>query len=162
MSAERQGVPFLHSKRVERLSVKELTQENERFRRRDNPDVRILPGDFQDGAGMVRFHVMDHQVVGFPATQGLFQVLQPGGALPGVHRVHHGHFIIQDDIGIVRHPFGNDILAFKQVEVHIVDADVLDFGRNALDHGFAINHTKITLFSGRKKGCTGIQRGYSL
>ena len=52
--------------------------------------------------------------------------------------------------------------AKKVTEVHIVDADVLDFGRNALDHGFAINHTKITLFSGRKKGCTGIQEGYSL
>jgi len=111
---------------------------------------------------MVRFHVMDHQVVGLPAVQGLFQVRQPLRSLPGIDRIHHGHFFVQDDIGIVSHPLGDDILAFKQVEVHIVDTDVLDFGRNALDHDFAIYHTNITLFSGRKKGCTGNWEGYSL
>ena len=153
---ELEGIPFLHGEGVERLPVEELAQEDKRLRGGDDLDIRILPDEFQDGSGVVRFHVMDHQIVGFPAAEGLLQVRQPFCALAGVDRVHHGHFLVQDNIGIVRHPLGNDILAFKKVEVHIVDADVLDFGRNALDHVSEYYHTKITLFSGRKKGLSGI------
>ena len=83
---------------------------------------------------MVRLHVMDHEVIRLAAFKGLGQVGLPLLALAGVGSVHHGHLIIQDDVGIVGHPFGDDILAFEKVEVEVVDSDILDFGIEVYGH----------------------------
>ena len=127
MGAQREGVPFLHGEGVERLPVEELAQEDERLRRGDDDDIRILLRQCEDASGMVRFHMVDHQVVGFPAAQGLFQLRQPLLPLPGIDRVHDGHFFVQDEVRIIGHSFGHDILALEQVQVQVVHADILDF-----------------------------------
>ena len=134
MSFQVQDVPFLHGQGVEGLPFEELPQEGERLGRGDDPDAGIPPHEGEDAAGMVRFHVMDDQVVGRPAGKRLFQVFQPRVRLPGVDRIHHGHLPAQDDIRVVRHPFRNDVLTFKQIQVQVVDSGVPDVRSDAFDH----------------------------
>ena len=43
-----------------------------------------------------------------------------------IDSVHDGDLVVKDDIGIVRHAVGNVVMAFKQVDLTVIDADVAD------------------------------------
>ena len=83
---------------------------------------------------MVRLHVLDDKIVGPAAAERLCEVRHPGRPAAGIDRVHYGNLLIQDDIRIVRHPFRDDVLAFKQVKVEVVDPDVSHAFGNRFDH----------------------------
>ena len=146
MGAEFQRVPFLDSEGVKRLSLKELSQEDQGLGRRHDPNVGILPCQCQDASGMVRFHVMDNQIIRFPAAEGLFQPFEPLFPLPGIDRIHHGHFFVQDEVGIIGHSLGNNVLAFEQIEVQVVHSDVPDVGTDILVHNCILILTNIERF----------------
>ena len=76
--------------------------------------------------GMIRLHVLHDQVIRRSAAERSLQVVQPFVGELGVHRVKHGDFFIEDHIGVVRHPVGDDVLPFKQIQLVIVDANVAD------------------------------------
>ena len=44
----------------------------------------------------------------------------------GVHRVHYGDFVVDNDIGIVCHAVFNNILSLEEINVVIVYAYVFD------------------------------------
>ena len=88
-----------------------------------------------DAAGVVGLHVVDHQVVRGAARQGLVQVRQPFIGPAGVHRVHHGHFLVQNHIGVITDAVGHHVLALKQVDIAVKTAHRHN-GRVKLDaHG---------------------------
>ena len=84
---------------------------------------------------MVRLHVVDHQIVGGPALQDLGQVLHPGLQEIFVHGIHDGDLLVQDRVGIVGHAVGDDVLAFEQIHLVVVHADVFDTVSNK--HNFS-------------------------
>ncbi len=88
--------------------------------------LRISLHKVGDVGGVVRLHVLDDQVVGTAGTQNLLNVVQPFMGKAGIHRVHHGCFLIQDHIGVVGHAVFDHVLAFEQVHVVVVDAHVAD------------------------------------
>ena len=75
---------------------------------------------------MVGLHVVHDQIVRLAAAQCLREVGLPLPFLADVSRVHDGDPVVQDNIGVVGHSFGYDILAFEKVEVEVVDSDILD------------------------------------
>ena len=83
---------------------------------------------------MVGLQMVDDQVIGFAAVQRFCQAHLPGLALAGVDGVQDGHLLVEDQVGIVSHALGHDILAFKEIEVEVIDADVFDGFVQGLDH----------------------------
>ena len=134
MGAQFKGVPFFHRQGAEGFPVEELSEEGQGLCRGDDLRLRILPRKGQDASGVVRFHVMDHEIIRLPAMESRFQILQPFPGHPGIDRIHYGHFRVQDEIGIVGHAFRHDILALEQVQFQVVDPDVLDIVCDAFDH----------------------------
>ena len=47
-----------------------------------------------------------------------------------IHGIHHRDLLIQNHIGIIGHTVGNHILAFKKVNLMIVDTHIADIFRN--------------------------------
>ena len=58
--------------------------------------------------------------------QGGGEIIQPGVGEALSHRVHDGDLFIQNDIGIVGHAQGHDVLPLEQVDLMVVDADIAD------------------------------------
>ena len=79
-----------------------------------------------DVGAVIRLHVLHHQIVRRAARQRRRQVVHPLSAEVGVHRVHDGHLLIQNDVGVVGHAQGHVILPLKQRHLMIVDADIAD------------------------------------
>ena len=77
-----------------------------------------------DVGGVIRLHVVHHQIVRLAAAQSSFDIAQPLVAEALVHRVHDGNFLIDDGIGIVGHSVGHHILPLKQVDLMVIDTDV--------------------------------------
>ena len=84
--------------------------------------------------GVVGLHVVDDEVVGLALAERLGQVGLPGFALAAVGRVEDGDFLVEDDIGIIGHPFGHYVLAFEEVDVEVVDPDEFDGRSDIFDH----------------------------
>ena len=80
-----------------------------------------LTGLGQSG-GMVRFHVVDHDVVKRPSAQRGGQVLKEHAADGLVHRVHEDGFVIQQQVAVVADAAGNGKDVFKQVQAAVVAA----------------------------------------
>ena len=66
----------------------------------------------------------DDKIIGRPAVECVLDILQPLRDLRLVHGIHDGDLVVEDDVGIVAHPVGDDILPFEEVDGGVVDADV--------------------------------------
>ena len=75
---------------------------------------------------MVGFHVLYHEIIGCTPFEGSFEFLHPLLCFTGIHGVHHGHLVIQQQITVVAHAFRGHVLALKEVHLGIVTADILD------------------------------------
>ena len=75
---------------------------------------------------MVRFQVVNHQVIRFAPSKSGFQIGKPFIHLVGIDRVGHGNLLFHNHIRIVRHALGHHVLAFEQIQVAVIDTDVLD------------------------------------
>ena len=86
----------------------------------------VLGGQAGHVGRVVRLHMGHHQVIGGLAGQLGLQSLHPrvGGA--GVHRVHDGGLFVPDQVAVVADAAGDGVLALKQIEGGIVDADAQD------------------------------------
>ncbi len=73
---------------------------------------------------MVRFHMLHHQIIGRSAAQSALDVVYPFVSEMLVHSIHNCNFIVQYNVGVVRHTVGNNVLPFKQIDVTVVYADV--------------------------------------
>ena len=71
---------------------------------------------------MVGLHVLNHQIVGLTACQGLFHIAQPLSGLGCVDGVHNGDLLVQDHIRVIGHAVGHNILTLKQVYLMVIGA----------------------------------------
>ena len=103
----------------------------------------------EQAAGVIRLHMLNNDVVGGFSAQHVPDVVQPDFREMGVHRVDDGVFFIVDHIGIVGHTVGNAVLALKQVNGVVIDADVMNLLRN---HGqLLLNFCSSVLASGTRE-----------
>ena len=79
-----------------------------------------------DVGAVVGLHVVDNQIVGPPAFQNGFDIVHPLVGEILIDRIHDGNFLIEDRIGVVGHTVGDNVLAFKQVDIMVIHADVTD------------------------------------
>ena len=73
---------------------------------------------------MVGLHVLHDKIVGRALAEGSGDLGDPLVGKMGVHAVHDGDLFIADQIGVVRHAVGHIVLALKQVNKVVVDADI--------------------------------------
>ena len=92
----------------------------------NDPCGRELFHKEADIGGMVRLHMLDNEIIGNTAFESLLKIGKPFFTKMLIHRVHDGDFFVQDDIGIIRHAQGDNILALKEIEIVVVDADITD------------------------------------
>ena len=87
-----------------------------------------------DVGGMVRLHMLYHQVVRLTAGQRVLNIVQPLVGEIAVHRVHNGDLLVQNDVGVVSHAARHHILALEQVYLMIVDTHIADILGNGHSH----------------------------
>ena len=75
---------------------------------------------------MIGLHVLHDQIIRLSAVQDFLQITEPLIGKFHVHSVHDSDLLVHDDIGIVCHAERDNILTFKQVDLMIIDADILD------------------------------------
>ena len=75
---------------------------------------------------MVGLHVLDNEIVGRRRPEERLDVAEPLVNEILVDRVEHGYLLVEDDVRIVRHAAFDGVLAFKQVDVVVIDADITD------------------------------------
>ena len=87
---------------------------------------RVMSEEHVDVGGVVRLHVLDDEVIRGAAPEPGFQVLQPFPAEACVYGVKDGDLLVQDHVGVVGNAVGDGVLAFKQVGLAVIDADILN------------------------------------
>ena len=94
----------------------------------------------RDGrAGMVRFHMLQNEIIQFAAFEQIFYVFNEFVAAALVHRVDNaGHFVV-DEIGVVRNAFGNRENPFKNFGAEIVAPHPI----NAIFNFFYAMHSRL-------------------
>ena len=76
---------------------------------------------------MIRLHVGDHEVVRPAPIQFVCKLGEPFVRRAGVHAVHDGDLLIQNEVGVVAHAHRLDgVLVFKEAEGEVVRAHVAD------------------------------------
>ena len=75
---------------------------------------------------MVGLHMLHHQIIRLTAVQSVLQIVQPGMGKAGIHRIHDSDLLIQDHIGIISHTVGDNVLTFKQVDLMVINANILN------------------------------------
>ena len=68
--------------------------------------------------------MLDDQVIRLAVTQNFCDITQPFLCKVDIYRIHNGNLIIHDNIGIICHAIGNDILTFKQVNLMVIYTDI--------------------------------------
>ena len=125
MRAEFQRVAFADDDAaVRKVRAEEILHHRKCLRRRNDLRVRILACKRHDVCRMVRFHMLDDQIIGLASGQRVFEIVKPFMFETGVDGIEHGDLPIHHDIGIVCHAVRYDILSLEQVDRMVVDADI--------------------------------------
>ena len=125
VGAQRQGVPLLDDDAAVRVVGAEIGLHHvERLGGRDDGCAGVRLRERGDGAGMVRLHVLHDQVVGRALAQCGGDLGDPLVGKMGIDAVHDGDLVVADQVRVVRHAVGHIVLALKQVNKVVVDADI--------------------------------------
>ena len=108
------------------IQVKEILHHGEGFFVGDNGGVRINFHEVGDVGCVVRFHMLYDQIIRFPVTQNLLNVIQPFVGKICIYGIHNRNFFVQDHIGVVGHAVWHFVLAFKKVNLMIINAYIFD------------------------------------
>ena len=116
-----------------RVRAEELAEHREGFGVADKLHFRIPLRKAQDAAGVIRLHVGDHKVVRTAPVQLVRELGEPFVRRAGVHAVHDGDLLIQNEVGVVAHAHRLDrVLVFKEAEGEVVRAHAADGLRQGL------------------------------
>ena len=88
--------------------------------------IRVLFHKVLNVGGMVWLHMLYDQIVGCSAIQCGFHVGEPFSCKMDLYGVHDRNFFIQNDIRIVCHAIGHNILTLKQIHLVVVDSYIFD------------------------------------
>ena len=107
--------------------AEELAEQCEGFGVADKLHFRIPLREAQDAAGVVRLHVRDHKVVRAAPVQLVCELGEPFVRRAGVHAVHDGDLLIQNEVGVVAHAHRLDrVLVFKKGQGEVIRPNVAD------------------------------------
>ena len=76
---------------------------------------------------MIRFHVVNNQVIDSPVPYLGFDIRQKFLLETGGGSVNQSHFLIHDEIRIIAYSIRQRPLAFEEFGLHVVNADIADF-----------------------------------
>ena len=139
MAAQRQFVALIDNNFApfQIQMLKKLRNHIKSFRIRNNLCFFISVQKVLNICSMIRFHMQNNQIIRLFAIQNFFQILKPFVGRPLVNRIHHGNFIIHNDIGVIGNPFRNNILSLKQVQCLVIGTDIINaFGQLLILHIF--------------------------
>ena len=123
--AQAQAVHFAHHQTTLGIIVaEELAHHGESLGRSHHRGLGVGLEEYGHIGSVVKFHVLHNEVIRLAAVQHLLQIVQPLVGEILIHRVHDGDLLVQDHIRIVGHAVGDHILALKQINLMVVDADV--------------------------------------
>ena len=107
--------------------AEELAEHREGFGVADKLHFRIPLRKAQDAAGVVRLHVGDHKVVRSAPVQLVRELDEPFVRRAGIHAVHDGDLLIQNEVGVVAHAHRLDrVLVFKKGQGEVIRPNVAD------------------------------------
>ena len=160
--AELQGVslPYDHAPVFE-LRPEEVLHHGESFCGGYYHRFRIGLHEIHDVCRMVRFHVLDHQIVRLSSVQSLPKIVQPLMCEIAVHRIHDGGLLIEDEIGVIRHAVGDFVLSLEQVDPVVVHSDI-DYVAGDLHLVLSLYVYSFILFLNYKAPDTGCAMSVSL
>ena len=104
----------------------EILHHGEGFLGRYDLGIRIVLHEVHDIGGVVRLHVLDHEVIRSLAFKCFFQIIEPLMREILIDRIHDRDLIIRDHIGVIRHTVRHHILALKKVDIVVIYANILD------------------------------------
>ena len=133
----------------------ELHHEVQRLGARHHLQRGVFAQRVDDGARVVGFHVLHHQVVGRATAQGRAQVLFPLFCTACVDGVHDAHLLVENHITVVAHALRHGILAFEEIEIAIVGSDVTDGRGNVGIHVRSVE--ELLLLLGSSVGRASVQ-----
>ena len=125
----------------------ELHHEVQRLGARHHLQRGVFAQRVDDGARVVGFHVLHHQVVGRATAQGRAQVFFPLFRTARVDGVHDAHLLVENHITVVAHALRHGILAFEEIEIAIVGSDVTDGRGNVGIHVRSVEELLLLLGS---------------
>ena len=140
--AQLQGVALLdHQGVAVHVEVVELANHLEGFGVAHNLQVGIVGQQHLNGGAVVGLHVVDDEVIqGLVPQRGphVLDELQRDG---GVHRVQQSGFLVQNDVGVVRHPPGDGEEVLKQGQAAVAAAHPNDrvADVSCIDHGLLLS-----------------------
>ncbi len=127
MAAQREGIPLLHRDLTACiLAGEKLGEHGKGLGVAHQRHVRIFLRQQADASGVVRLHVLDHQIIRLASGQGLLHIPHPGHRPAAVHRVHHRHLLVQNHIGVIGHAVGHGVLPLKQTDGGVVYTHAAD------------------------------------
>ena len=127
MAAQRQRVAIAHhNTAIGEIAAVKLLHHAECRLRGHHCRVGELTHKLDDVGGMIRLHMLHHQIVRGAARQRRRQIVQPFRAEMSLYSVHHRNLFVQNHIGIVGHAIGNLELSLKMCDLMVSDTDVMD------------------------------------
>ena len=131
MLSERKSISFLYNDLpVLKIGTEKLLHHDKGFCGGNDLGVLIYLHKIGNICRVVRFHMLDDQVIRLAGAQSRPDVVQPFMGETGIHGVHDRCLLIQDHIRIISHAVFYNILAFKQIHLMVIDTYVSDIVRN--------------------------------
>lgn len=123
--AQREGFAILHLYHVISYAI-EAFEHSQGLLVAHNLDVRVIFLDEGDGTAVVRFHVVDDEVIDFTVTNHLVNVLEELGEEIYLYSIYQRYLLIVNDIRVVAHSVRQWPEALKTMLVAVVNAYVIN------------------------------------
>ena len=92
----------------------------------DDCRVGIFIEKSHDRAAVVWLHVLENKIVRLPAAERRREFGHPLPCHACIDSVHHRNPVALDQVTVIAHPFRDNILAFKKINIYVVNSDVSD------------------------------------
>ena len=92
----------------------------------DDCCVGIFIEKSHDRAAMVWLHVLEDKIVRLPVAESRREFGHPLPCHARIDSVHHRNPVALDQVTVIAHPFRDNILAFKKINIYVVNSDVSD------------------------------------
>ena len=113
------------------ITSKELLHDGKCFRACHNCGIWIILHKYANTCGVIRFHMLNDQIVWFCITEHIFYICKPFFWKMCINGIKNGNFIIRDHIRIVCHTILYLMLSFKKINVMVVHANIFDIFCNS-------------------------------
>ena len=112
--AEVQRIAVFYRKTVGRnVFAEEVFQNKKCFYIPHQRNARVCAQKLGNTAAMIGFHMLYHKVIGSSSVKLRGEICKPLACKAAVYGVHYGDFFVQNDVTVVRHTVGNNVLPLK-------------------------------------------------